>query len=178
MLGVLCLKGFRTFANWGDKFTFSLFFPKILIWRVTSSCGVLCDFQLPCAWRFSWYTDCSRDALWLMQCCCGWIIQPLYESTVVYNTPAVYKLYSARFSSLVWRPSPLYSPRLWSPGAIRLERALCAIYLSNVKFQGTVLWPCAIPNASPRLDSSAQFQGAMKFMPAMRYLLYTTAYCF
>ena len=99
---------------------FSFIFWILLIWRVTSSCGVLCDFQLACARRFSWYTDCSRDALWLMLWCCEWIIHPLYKSTVVYYTPAVYKLYSARFS-LVWRPSPLYSPRLWSPGTICLS---------------------------------------------------------
>ena len=118
----------------------------MLIWRVTSSCGVFCDFQLPCARRFSWYTDCSRDALWLMLWCCEWIIHLLYKSTVVYYTPAVYKLYSAWFSSLVWRPSPLYSPRLWSPGMICLNWTdLFIFHLVNEKKRGFCICTCPLP---------------------------------
>ena len=53
-----------------------------------------------------------------------------------------HRLYSALYTYFTGYTLPgdhrlLYSPRLWSPGTIRLERALSTIHLCSIQFRGS-----------------------------------------
>ena len=89
------------------------------IWHVISSHIVLNDFQLAC--QALQLIHWSRDAFWLMVCCCPRIIHllyRLYSACILHYTPiiqAIHCLYTA-FTNSAWRPSPIIQSSTLKPG--------------------------------------------------------------